>query len=73
MKRFRALFSRGIGLHAREKEDAMGKVRQKFIESLDRELKAIYEAGGFEKRKAEAIWAQLERLEAEEARERTSV
>lgn len=50
----------------------MGKVRQKYIESLDRELAAIYKAGGFEQRRAEAIWAHIEKLEAEEAAERTA-
>ncbi len=50
----------------------MGTARRKFIESLDREIAAIYRAGGYERRKAEALWAQLERLEAEEAKEATS-
>lgn len=50
----------------------MGTVRRKFIESLDRELAELYREGGFEVRRIEALWAQVERLEAEEAKEQTS-
>ena len=50
----------------------MGTVRRKYIESLDRELQAIYLAGGFEKRKAEKLWAQIEKLESDEAKEVTA-
>ena len=50
----------------------MGTVRKKYIESLDNELAAIYRAGGYETKRAEAIWTQIEKLEAEEAKEAVS-
>lgn len=47
----------------------MAKMRRKYIASLDRQLRALYVEGGFEVRKINALWAEIEKLEAEEARE----